>query len=115
MSEPQGDPTNGKKVFARNCQNCHNASAKGKHGIGPLLGTVWGRKIASAKGFKYSAALSAKKGEAWGYENMDAWLENPGGYASGTSMAFAGLKSQKDRDDVIRYLYECNPKNKKKK
>jgi cytochrome c len=113
--EPQGNAANGKKVFARNCANCHNMAVKGKHGIGPLLGNVWGRNIASVKGFKFSAALGGKKGGKWDAEQLEKWLTNPGGFASGTTMAFAGLKNAKDREDVIRYMYEAHPKNAKKK
>ena len=112
---PPGNAANGKKVFTRNCANCHTAALKGKHMIGPILGTAYGRKIASMKGFKYSAALGGYKGQTWTPELMDKWIANPGGFANGTTMAFAGIKGEKDRQDVIRYLYEANPKNMKKK
>jgi len=112
--ELPGDSANGKKVFARNCSNCHAASVKGKHAVGPILGTVVGRKIASIKGYKFSSALGGKKGESWTSENLQKWLENPGAFAPGNAMAFAGLKNEKERTDVIKYLFECNPKNKKK-
>jgi cytochrome c2 len=111
--EPTGNAANGKKVFARNCQTCHNAAPKGKHAVGPALYGVYGRAIASGAGFKYSGSLTSKKGQNWTAATLDKWLENPGGFASGTSMAFAGLKSKEERDDVIRYLYEARPKSKK--
>lgn len=115
MSEaPPGNAANGKKIFTRNCQSCHNVSAGNKHAIGPSLQTVYGRKVASAKGFKYSAALAAKKAGSWTVETLNPWLENPAGYASGTSMAYEGVKNQKEREDLIRYLFETNPKNKAK-
>lgn len=115
MSEaPPGNAVNGKKAFARHCQSCHSAAVKGKHAVGPILGTVWGRKIASVAGFKFSSALTAKKGDVWGEANLHEWLENPGAWASGTNMAFAGVKNANERTDLIRYLFEANPKNKKK-
>lgn len=112
MSELPGNSANGKKIFARNCQNCHNAAPKGKHAIGPALYGVFGRKIGSATGFKYSGGLSTKKSQEWTADLLDKWLENPAGFAPGTSMAFAGLKGQDERDDVIKYLYEARPKKK---
>src|SRR3569623_1927329 len=102
MSEgPPGNAANGKKVFTRNCQNCHSAAAGGKHAIGPNLQTAWGRKIATIKGFKFSGALTQHSTETWGQENLMKWLENPGAWASGTSMAFAGVKNEKEREDLI--------------
>ena len=114
MSEElPGNSANGKKVFARNCQNCHNAAPKGKHAIGPALYGVFGRKIATGSGFKYSGPLSSKKGQDWSVELLHKWIENPAAFAAGTTMAFAGLKSKEERDDVIKFLSESRPKAKK--
>ena len=110
---PPGNAANGKKVFSRNCQNCHSLAGKDKHQIGPDIGLAYGRKAGSAKGFKYSSGLASGPFN-WTAEQLDKWLENPGGLVSGTSMAFAGLKNAKEREDLIRLLYESNPKNKKK-
>jgi cytochrome c len=112
--EPAGNAANGKKAFTRHCQSCHNMALKGKHNVGPTLGTIWGRKIASIAGFKFSSALASKKSETWDAAKLNDWLENPGGWAVGTNMAFAGVKNATERTDLIRYLYETHPKNKKK-
>ncbi len=110
---PPGNAANGKKIFARSCQNCHSLAGKDKHQIGPDIGTVFGRKAGAAKGFKYSSAMNSS-GVVWNAENLDKWIDNPGGFVSGTTMAFAGIKGEKEREDLIRLLYESNPKNKKK-
>lgn len=110
MSEPTGNAANGKKIFIRNCQNCHNATKGGKNTVGPALWGVFGRKVAAGAGFKYSGALSQKKALDWNEDLLHKWLENPAGFAPGNSMAYAGLKSKEERDDVIRYLYESRPK-----
>jgi cytochrome c len=89
---PAGNASNGKKIFSRNCANCHNVAVKGKHQIGPMLGTVFGRKIASIKGFKFSAGMAGKKAQSWDAELMDKWLTNPSAFSAGTTMAFVGLK-----------------------
>jgi cytochrome c len=93
----------GAKVFAK-CQSCHNVEAGGPNGVGPNLHGVMGQPIAAnAAGFNYSSALSEKGGE-WTWENMDAWLANPRGFVSGTSMSFAGLSKPEDRANVMAYL-----------
>ena len=96
---PAGNGKEGKKVFQKNCANCHTMAMKGKSGIGPNLGTVWNRKIGTASGFKYSAGLSSmgKDGKVWNEENLHSWVSNPASFSTGTSMAFAGIKSENDR------------------
>ena len=94
------DPASGEGIFRR-CSSCHKVD--GTDGVGPHLNGVVGRDIASVSGFSYSGALSSKEG-AWTPEEMSAFLTNPSGYASGTTMGFAGLKDAQDRADVIAYL-----------
>lgn len=93
----------GQSVF-RKCQACHKL-AEGQNGVGPSLWGVVGRAKGSAAGFKYSDALMGLGGE-WDYASLDAYLENPRGYAPGNRMAFAGLRSVAERAAVIRYLNE---------
>lgn len=98
-----GDAALGEKVFAK-CTACHSIAQGGPNGIGPNLWGVMGTPIGKhAAGFAYSTALSGHGGE-WTYENMDAWLENPRGFASGTKMSFAGLSKPEDRANVILYM-----------
>jgi cytochrome c2 len=40
----------------------------------------------------------------WDAETLDGFLAKPKKYLKGTKMAFAGLKKEKDRADVIAYL-----------
>ena len=96
----EADPASGEKVF-RKCAACHKVD--GSDGVGPHLNGVVGREKASVAGFGYSAALPALGG-AWDETALYAFLENPKGYAAGTSMAFAGLKKSDDRADLIAYL-----------
>ena len=46
----------------------------------------------------------APQGDAWTPVNLDGFLENPGDWAPGTTMGFAGLNKAQDRADVIAYL-----------
>ncbi|MEL6197775.1 MAG: cytochrome c family protein [Pseudomonadota bacterium] len=91
----------GKQVF-RACQACHVVE-DGKNRVGPHLYGVVGRPIGSVDGFRYSKTLSGKGGE-WTITALDAFLENPKGWAPGTRMAYPGLKRPEDRAAVIKYL-----------
>ena len=97
------DPAAGEKVFAK-CTACHTINQGGANGIGPNLWATAGEPIGKGKaGFAFSSAL-ADHGGTWTYENLDAWLANPRGFANGTKMSFAGLSKPEDRANVIAFL-----------
>ena len=97
-----GDLDHGKKVWKK-CSACHSIKKGGKNKIGPALYGVLGRKSASISDYKYSKALIAH-GKNWSYEEMNGYLIKPQAHIKGTKMAFAGLKSEKDRASVILYM-----------
>eukprot|EP00347_Sterkiella_histriomuscorum_P021289 403334527 len=74
------------------------------HSTGPALGGLPGQNIASGDGFNYSSALAAKATLKWTDGNLDKWLKSPADFAPGNGMAFAGIASGKDRQDIIAYL-----------
>ncbi len=92
----------GERVAAL-CTSCHGFDKGGANKVGPNLYNVFGGDIAAKDGFNYSSALQGKDGD-WTYEKMYAYLEDPRGWAPGTLMAFAGLKRQRDRINVIAYM-----------
>ncbi len=94
------DVESGATVF-RKCSACHKLD--GSNGTGPHLDGSVNRDIASVAEFSYSSALSGLEGD-WVPEEMSQFLENPRGYAPGTTMGFAGLNKPQDRADVIAYL-----------
>lgn len=97
----EADAAKGERVFGK-CKACHKLD--GTDGTGPHLNGVVGRDIAAIGGFKYSSALSGLSGQAWDAENLNGFLENPKSWASGTAMAFAGLKKPEDRANLVAYL-----------
>ena len=99
MSE--ADVEKGAGVF-RKCSACHKIE-DGANGTGPHLYDVVGREIAAVAGFNYSDALAGIDGN-WDAEALNGFLEDPKGWAPGTSMGFAGLAKIDDRAHVIAYL-----------
>ena len=105
-----GDIATGEKVFKK-CAACHSIVKGGKNNIGPALYNVVGRKVGSVSDYKYSKALSGYEKE-WTFEELNGYLIKPAKWIKGTKMAFAGLRKEKDRASVIKYLNENsdNPK-----
>jgi len=97
-----GDAAAGAKVFKK-CAGCHKAE-DGANATGPFLYGVVGRPVDGAAGFGgYSGAL-LEVADVWTPENLFAFLENPKGFAPGTSMSFRGLPKPVDRANLIAYL-----------
>lgn len=97
------DATKGAAV-AKACLACHKFEKGGANGTGPALWDVVERPLASAAGFKYSEALSALKDKKWTYDELNAFIKNPKAHVKGTAMAYAGLKNDAKRADLIAYL-----------
>jgi len=98
------DPATGKSA-SRVCVACHSFDKGGPNKVGPNIYGVIGSDVASADGFNYSDSLKGKDG-SWTYEKLDAYLENPSGWAPGTRMTFPGVKDADKRAAVIAYLRE---------
>jgi cytochrome c2 len=95
----------GKRVAGK-CKACHSfKEGDTKKKTGPNLWGIMGRDIAAIESFKYSPAMEAKKGEiVWDEESITAYLTKPKEYIPGNKMAFAGLRKEEDRQNIIAYL-----------
>jgi len=96
------DKVLGEKMFQK-CVVCHSSEEGAGHSVGPNLHGLIDRPIGKVEGFKFSRALRKSEG-SWTVEALDAFLQSPMEVYPRTSMAFAGLKKENDRQAVICYL-----------
>lgn len=96
------DVSAGERLFRR-CVSCHNAAPGAGNLQGPNMWDVVGRDIGVYPGFGYSSIMADWPGD-WTYENLDAFIASPRGYMNGTAMAFAGIRDEADRANLLAYL-----------
>jgi cytochrome c len=71
---------------------------------GPSLADLWGRKAGSLPSFnRYSSALKSAN-VAWNDKTLDQWIEDPQHLVPGNEMAFAGIKDDRQRADLLAFL-----------
>ena len=99
---PAADVAAGKTASVK-CEQCHDLSKGGPNKIGPNLFGVVDRARASHEGFAYSSAMKGKPGN-WTYDELFKFIKAPGVDIPGTKMSFAGLRSEKDRINLIAFL-----------
>ncbi|KIK96579.1 hypothetical protein PAXRUDRAFT_825815 [Paxillus rubicundulus Ve08.2h10] len=101
-----GDCVKGASLFKTRCAQCHTVGVGEPNKVGPNLNGLFGRKTGQVEDFQYTAA-NVNKGVTWDENTLFEYLENPKKYIPGTKMAFAGLKKEKDRNDLISWLKEA--------
>jgi cytochrome c len=92
----------GRRVFAQ-CRSCHTINEGDPNRVGPNLHGVFGREIGSVEGFSYSQPVQDAN-FTWDAEQLDHWLQNPQTFLPGNRMAFAGVRDETQRRDLIAYL-----------
>jgi cytochrome c2 len=101
----EGNAVRGARVFQR-CYSCHSIDPAERNLQGPNLSEVIGRRAGTLAGFDYSAAMidAGRNGLVWTDRTLDAFVSDPEGFVSGTSMAPMRLPNPTDRADLIAYL-----------
>lgn len=94
----------GQTLAKRLCASCHTFEKGGKNGVGPNQWNLVGGTMAHVEGFSYSQGLAARRNDKWGFEELNAFIENPRAFQPGTKMAFAGVRKAEDRAAIIAYL-----------
>ncbi len=97
------DAAEGEKAFKRVCSACHITTAEGPKRLGPSLFGIVGRHSGTIEGFRYSEA-NKKANLTWTPEVLDKYLIDPKAAIPGTIMAFAGIKKDDERKNVVAYL-----------
>lgn len=105
------DAAAGEKVFIK-CKACHQVGEGAKNAVGPVLNGVVGRKAGTVEGYSYSEA-NKNSGITWDEATLTEYLKNPRAKVPGTKMAFAGLQSDAEIQNVIAYLKQFGPDGKK--
>lgn len=106
-----GDAAAGQKIFQR-CAVCHGIGDM-KKPMCPNLNGVVGRTAGTQAEFlpKYSKAMkdAGAGGLVWTEANINEYLTDPKKKVPGNKMAFAGLKKDQERADVIAYIKTFSP------
>lgn len=106
-----GNPLKGAELFQQ-CMACHTIGDEAQNGVGPVLNHVFGRQAGTAESFEYSDAMSSKGVDdslVWDEQSLYIFLAGPERYVPGTSMAFAGLRTEKQIKDLLAYLIQYSP------
>lgn len=85
---------------------CHMVGEDAKNRVGPVLNGVVGRQLGSLEGYNYSKGMSdaGAAGAVWDNKTLDQFLADPRAFVPGTKMAFAGVKDETDRANIVAYL-----------
>jgi cytochrome c len=87
----------------RKCAPCHSIGPDATNKVGPVLNGLNGRPAGSVEGFNYSDANKGS-GITWGEAVFKEYVTDPRGKVPGTKMVFAGIKSEKERNDLWSYV-----------
>jgi cytochrome c len=93
----------GAEVF-RACIACHTLSTEQANRAGPTLAGIFGRRIATAPGYKFSEALK-RLDIVWTPETVSRLFEvGPQAYTPGTKMPEQRIGSEQDRTALVQFL-----------
>jgi cytochrome c len=106
------DAAAGENSFKK-CLACHSIGDGAKNKVGPVLNGLDGRKSGSIEGFNYSDA-NKNSGITWNKDLFLEYITDPKAKIPGTKMVFAGIKNEKERNDLWAYISQFDKDGKKK-
>jgi cytochrome c len=99
----------GAEIF-RACIACHTLNAEQGIRAGPTLSGIFGRRIATAPGYNFSAALK-RLDIVWSPETVAKLFEvGPAAYTPGTKMPEQRIGSEADRAALVQFLERATRK-----
>jgi cytochrome c len=96
------DVAAGEQSFKK-CLPCHSVGEDARNKVGPVLNGLEGRKSGTIEGFSYSEANKAAA-ITWNQESFLDYIKDPRAKIPGTKMVFAGIKNEKEAQDLWAYL-----------
>jgi cytochrome c len=106
------DVAAGKTSFNK-CLACHAIGEGAKNKVGPVLNGLNGRKSGTVEGFSYSDA-NKKSGITWSEAEFKDYIKDPKAKIPNTKMAFAGIKNEKEINDLWAFLVQYDKDGKTK-
>jgi cytochrome c len=92
----------GKTSFNK-CLACHSIGEGAKNKVGPVLNGLDGRKSGTAADYNYSDA-NKNSGITWSEAVFKEYIKDPKAKIPGTKMAFAGIKSENEINNLWAYV-----------
>jgi cytochrome c len=100
----------GAEIF-RACVACHTLSPDEGNRAGPTLAGIFGRRIASLPGYRFSEPLKTLD-IVWTPETVAKLFEvGPAAYTPGTKMPEQTIGSAEDRDALVKFLEKATKNN----
>ncbi len=96
------DAAAGKTSFNK-CLACHAIGEGAKNKVGPVLNGIDGRKSGTYPDYNYSDA-NKNSGITWNEAQFKEYIKDPKAKVPGTKMAFAGIKNEKEINDLWAYV-----------
>jgi cytochrome c len=106
------DAAAGKTSFNK-CLACHAIGDGAKNKVGPELNGLDGRKSGTVEGYNYSDA-NKNSGITWNEAQFKEYIKDPKAKVPGTKMAFAGIKSEKEVNDLWAFVSQYDKDGKTK-
>ena len=106
------DAAAGKSSFNK-CLACHAIGEGAKNKVGPELNGLDGRKSGTAPDYNYSDA-NKNSGITWNEAQFKEYIKDPKAKIPGTKMAFAGIKNEKEINDLWAFLAQYDKDGKTK-
>jgi cytochrome c len=101
------------KASFNKCMACHSIGEGAKNKVGPLLNGLDGRKSGTVEGYSYSEA-NKNSGITWGKDVFLEYIKDPKAKIPGTKMVFAGIKNEKEANDLWAYIAKFDKDGKTK-